>query len=137
MKEWQVVALQMLPELQSDIETAENPMSLWFEIVYAFDEAYEDPRNDDFIKRVYGYADWCLEQPQGETAEEHLPTCVAICFWEHIPTNNAARDDMPRWISFEDLILNQHFFKYSLTDQEFDDLKRVYSASINSGLPAV
>jgi hypothetical protein len=136
MNEWQEMALQMLPELQSEIETAENPMSLWFEIVYAFDEAYVDPKNDDFIERVYGYADWCLFQPQGETAEEHFPTCVAICFWEHIPTNNAARDDMPRWISYEDLILNEHFFKYSLSDQEFDDLKRVYAASNSSGQPA-
>ena len=128
-EEWQEVAMQMLPELRSKIETAETPMSLWLEIVFSFDEAYEEPRNEDFIKRVYGYADWCLSHAVGETAAEHLPTCVAICFWEHIPTTKAARDDMPRWFSFEDVIANQHFFRYHLSDEEFEDLKGLYRRS--------
>jgi hypothetical protein len=50
-----------LPEMQSDIMEAETPMALWVQIVHAFDEAYEQPQNDDFIKRVYQYADWCLQ----------------------------------------------------------------------------
>ncbi len=126
--------MQMLPELESQIRTAESPMSLWLEIVFCFDEAYEEPMNEEFIKRVYGYADWCLLQPKGETAEEHLPTCVAVCFWEHIPTIKAPRDDMPRWISFDDVMLNQHFFKYRLTEEEFEELKLVYSKSEASGI---
>jgi len=135
-EDWQLVALQMLPELRSEIETAKTPMSLWCEIVYAFDDAYDDPRNDDFIKRVYSYADWCVLQPAGETAEEHMPTCVAICFWEHVPANKAAREDMPRWVPFEDFVLNQHIFKYSLSDQEIEDLERVYAAANGSRQPA-
>lgn len=137
MKEWQHIALQMLPELHSEIESAETPVSLWLEIVFCFDEAYENPRNEDFIRRVYGYADWCLMQPGGETAEEHLPTCVCTCFWEHIPTLKAARDDMPRWFTFEDFMANQHFFKYLLSDREFEDLKRLFAGSPDSGPPAV
>jgi hypothetical protein len=96
MNEWQSVARETLPELQSEIMAAKTPMALWTEIVFAFDEAYDEPKNDDFIQRVYRYADWCLERDMGETAAEHLPTCVSICFWEHIPTNEAARRDMPR-----------------------------------------
>jgi hypothetical protein len=56
MKEWQNVAMSILPELHSEITAADNPMALWFEIVYAFDEAYNEPRNEDFIERVYRYA---------------------------------------------------------------------------------
>lgn len=119
--------MKMLPELQSEIEEAGTPMSLWGEIIFYFDEAYEEPRNEDFIYRVYAYADWCLAQDVGQTAEEHLPTCVAICFWEHIPTFEPARNDMSRWISFEDVMLNQNFFKYRLSDEEFDELKGLYS----------
>src|SRR5205085_11992801 len=99
MKKWQKVAMQMLPELQLKIIEAENPMSLWVEIIFYFDEAYEEPKNEDFIRRVYEYADWSLNQDVGETAAEHPPTCVVVCFWEHIPTYKPARDDMPRWFS--------------------------------------
>ena len=123
---WQTVALSMLPELRSEIEEAQTPMALWVEIVYAFDEAYSEPRNDNFIERVYRFADWSLQQPEGETAAEHLPTCVVVCFWEHIPTYEPARNDMPRWISFEDLIANQQIFRHSLSDQEFEKVKGLY-----------
>jgi hypothetical protein len=136
MNEWQSVAMEMRPEMQSEIMHAETPMALWTEIVFAFDEAYVQPKNDDFIKPVYDYADWCLNRDVGKTAEEHLPTCVTICFWEHIPTNEAARKDMPRWFSWEHIMANDHFFKNRLTDKELADLKRVYAGAKDSGLTA-
>ncbi|MDQ3818570.1 MAG: hypothetical protein M3362_12955 [Acidobacteriota bacterium] len=127
MNEWREVALQKLPEIKSEIKDAETPMAFWGELIYHFDNAYEEPRNDDFIRRVYAYADWCLNQNVGETAAEHLPTCVAVCFWEHIPAFKPARDDMQRWIPFDDVMLNQHFFKHLLSDAEFDELKGLYA----------
>jgi hypothetical protein len=132
MKEWQEVAMKMLPELQSEIIGSETPMSLWVEIPYYFDEAYEEPRNESLIERIYQYADWCLDQDKGETAEEHLPTCVVTCFGEHIPTCKAARDDMPRWFSFEEVMANKYFFEYLLTEEEFEELKEIYSNKENS-----
>lgn len=101
-------------------------MALWIEIVYYFDKSYEKPVNESFIKRVYEFQNWCLEQDGGETAAEHLPTCVTTCFWEHLPTNAAARKDMPRWFTLEDILSNQHFFSYSLTDENFRDLLDLY-----------
>jgi hypothetical protein len=136
MNEWQSMAMQLLPEMQSDVLRAETPMALWAELVHAFDEAYEQPKNDDFIKRVYRYADWCLTHDVGETAEQHLPTCVAICFWEHLVTNEAARKDMPRWITWDDVMANKHFFISHLSDGEFADLKRIYAEATSSGPPA-
>lgn len=134
MHEWQSVALKTLPEMRSEITRAEDPLTLWMEIVLTFDEAYEPPKNDDFIKRVYDYADWCLDRDGGETAADHLPTCVTM-FWEHIPTNEAARQDMPRWLSWEQVLANEHFFKYRLTEDELADLERVY-AKANPGSTA-
>ncbi len=79
------------------------------------------------LRKSYAYSDWGLSQDIGETAEEHFPTCIAVCFWEHIPTYKPARDDMPRWLSFEYIMANQHWFKYSLSDEEFEELKELYS----------
>ncbi len=101
-------------------------MGLWTEIFFNFADAYMEPKNEDFIKRVYEYADWCLGQESEEDARFHLPTCVCICFWENIPTCKEARDDMPRWFSLDEVIGNQHFFKYLITDDEFEGIKRLY-----------
>ena len=131
MQEWKRKALEILPEIQDDILESDNPMYLWIMIVLAFDEAYEEPRNEGFIERVYDYEKWCLEQNEGEgeTADEHLLTCVATAFWEHIPTNNATRKDMPRWFSLDEVLANQHFFRYHLSDGNFEDLINLYSKS--------
>ena|SRR5437870_6656644 len=123
---WREAAQRMLPEFQSEIAGAETPMGLWTEIIFHFDDAYEEPRNEDLIERIYGYADWCLEHDVGESAADHLPTCVAVCFWEHIPICKAAREDMPRWFSYEDFRANEHFFKYRLETEEWEELKQVY-----------
>jgi hypothetical protein len=129
MEIWKHKALEILPEMKDEILESDNPMRLWIEIVLSFDEAYEEPRNESFIKRVYDYEEWCLAQDKSETAEEHLPTCVVTAFWEHIPTNQAARKDMPRWFSLEDVLANQHFFSYLLTDENFKELVDLYSKS--------
>jgi hypothetical protein len=127
MQEWKSKALEILPEIKTEILDSDEPMQLWIEIVYYFDKAYEEPRNESFIKRVYEYQDWCLEQDEGETAAEHLPTCVVTCFWEHIPTNTAARQEMPHWFTLEDVLANQHHFSYHLSDENFKYLIDLYS----------
>ena len=129
MEEWKRKALELLPELNNEILESDNPMGLWIEVVYSFDEAYEEPRNEGFIRRVYEYEDWCLKQDEGETASDHLPTCVVTAFWEHIPTNKASREDMPRWFTLEDVMLNQHFFAYHLSAGNFEDLVDLFTKS--------
>lgn len=134
MQEWQRKALELLPEMQDEILESENPMQLWIELSLCFDEAYEEPKNESFIRRVYDYENWCLTQDAQtakrdvtERAENHLPTCVAVAFWEHIPTNKAAREDMPCWFSVEDVLASQDIFGYFLTDENFRDLIDMYS----------
>jgi len=129
MQEWKSKAIELLPEIKTEILESETPMQLWIEIVLAFDEAYEEPRNESLIKRAYEYQNWCLEQDEGDTASEHLPTCVAIVFWEHIPTNTEARKDMPRWFTLEDVLSNHHFFSYHLSDENFDYLIDLFPKS--------
>src|SRR4051812_35568095 len=124
MQEWKSKALELLPEIKTEILESETPMQLWIEIVYYFDEAYKEPRNESFIKRVYEYQNWCLEQEQDKAASagEDLMTCVAVVFWEHIPTTTEARKDMPRWFTLEDVLSNQHFFSYHLSAENFNYL---------------
>jgi hypothetical protein len=123
MQEWKSKALEVLPEIKTEILNSDNPGQLWIEIVDYFDEAYKEPRNESFIKRVYEYQNWCLEQKQDEpSTEDDLMSCVATVFWEHLPTTTEARADMPRWFTLEDVLANQNFFSYHLTAENFNYL---------------
>ena|ERR1035438_9320946 len=127
MPSWREKATQMFPELASVIRDAENPYSLWSDLLDTFNCAYGPPRDESLIKRVYEYADWCNDQPQGKTAEDDLTTCVAVSFYEHIPQHPDARADMPRWFTLEDLLGMGKLFRYHISDAEFEALKQYFS----------
>src|SRR5690242_6827264 len=101
MARWRAAAIQRLPEFREIVASAEHVMALWIELRWKFKEAYRDPRNDDLIRRIYSYADWCLDAPRNDDAGQDPLTAVTVAFYEHIPTWPAAREDMPRWFSVE------------------------------------
>ena len=128
MQSWRAKATELLPELEEDISSSDNPMGLWIEIAMEFDQAYEKPRNEDLIRRIHAYADWCLEHGERtERAKTDLPTCVAVCFYEHIPTREASRLDMPRWFTREDIVLMKDTFSYHLNPDEYERLLTLFA----------
>jgi len=123
MPPWKQKAEEMFPELAGRFEEAATPYLLWFELREAFERAYEQsPCDESIIRRIYQYSDWCVAQPQGQTATDDLTTCVAVCFYEHIPKHPGARADMPRWWRAEDL-REPSIFQYHLSDEEFRELR--------------
>ncbi len=124
MASWREKAEQIFPELADSVREAETPYLLWSDLYDAFEIAYGPPRDESLIKRVYGYADWCIDQRQGETAEDDLVTCVAVSFYEHIPQHAEARADMPRWFTLQDFLGMGKLFRYNLSDAEFEALKQ-------------
>lgn len=127
MPPWRETAYELLPELREKITDpdVDTPYQLWFEIMSAFDRAYDaSPHDESLISRIYQYANWCMAAPRGETAEDDLATCTCVCFYEHIPEHLAARTDMPRWIPYQDFVGTEHFFRYHLTEEEFVALKQ-------------
>jgi hypothetical protein len=122
---WRQKAESMFPEIAPWIADADTPYLLWFELREAFEAAYDAiPPDEDLIHRVYRYADWSLAQPDGADAATNLATCVAVCFFEHIPEHPKARSDMPRWWRPEDLEGERNIFGCHLSRQEFADLKQ-------------
>ena len=129
MERWREKAIEMFPELDSRFEADDSPYDLWFELLEAFEKAYEKtPPDESLIRRIYQYSDWCCDQPRGKTPEDDLFTCVAVSFYEHIPLNPRARQDMPRWFRSEDLqggsAGEPNIFAYHLTADQFEELKR-------------
>jgi hypothetical protein len=123
MAKWRAEALKRLPELRHTIDEAWEIMALWLQIQSAFAKAYKsDPPNDSLISRIYDFADWCLDAPRGPDAGHDPMTSVCVAFYEDIPTIKVARDDMPRWFRYEDIVENKQIFSYQIGESEYEKL---------------
>jgi hypothetical protein len=121
--DWRAKGLELLPEFAAEIQDAETPMQLWIELCFAFDLAYEEPRQDDLIRRIYAFATWGLMQnEEAKQADHHLPTCVVICFYEHIPRNPSALADIPRWFTHSEFRSLEAVFCSQLSENEYSAL---------------
>jgi hypothetical protein len=123
---WKEQALSVFPELANDIQTTETPYALWLLLRTAFENAYGKTRNETLIRRIYGYAKWCCQQPSGQTAADDLFTCVAVCFYEHIPENTTALADMPRWFSLAEVTDMKDIFTYHIGEKGFQEILKTY-----------
>jgi hypothetical protein len=127
MVDWRAEALAKFPELAQTIEAVDSPMGLWSELSLAFEVAYEEePVDREMIRRIYDFADWCLQQEQVDDARFDLPTCVITCFYEGIPRSPAARAEMHKWFSREELERGREVFGYFLNDEEWADLLKTF-----------
>lgn len=122
MPAWRREAIKRLPEFQKEIARAESVMGLWIELGYHFQRAYRDPRDDSLIERIYSYADWCTAAPGTHDAGTDPFTAVACAFYEHIPQSAAARDDMPRWFTHQQVLDSTEIFSRFLEPAEFQAL---------------
>jgi hypothetical protein len=117
---WKSEGRERFPELQERFEGWETPYLMWFDLSEAFAGAYRaEPRDEGMIRRVYEFANWCTQQPRGRKADDDLLTCVALCFYEHIPESPEALKDMPRWLKRQDVLEMREIFSYHGGDEGF------------------
>ena len=115
--------MRLLPEMEPVIQGAETPNLLWFELRSAFEATYNEEQPDDLlIARIYQFFDWCVDAPRSPLAKDDLLTCAIVSFLEHVPDHPRAREDMPRWLAYEEVAESESIFSYHLGRQGFLDL---------------
>ena len=132
MSAWRKKAAELLPELAEELSKSESPMVFWIEAEVAFSMAYNKrPINRDFIKRVYEFADWSsLHGEESQDASQDLGTCVAVCFYEHLPTDPIVRADIPQWLTRNDVVDMMELFTYLASEAEYQELLGIYDGKI-------
>jgi hypothetical protein len=129
MAKWRAEALERLPELREQIESAAEIMAFWIEASLAFQRAYEcQPPDESLISRVYAFADWCKTAPRLQHPGRDPSTAVMLAFYEHIPTIAAARREMPKWFTYDEVAGNKPVFAYYIGDTEYQRLLRDMSS---------
>lgn len=124
--EWLKEAHRRFGDREDVFEYVETPYSLWSNLREVFKRAYDYPYKEADIRAVYEYAEWSCRQPRGETAEDDLPTCVAVCFYEHIPEVEAAVKDLPRWFKLREILTMREIFSYHVGAQGFERMLEAY-----------
>lgn len=123
---WDIEALTRFPDLIEEFEGVTTMYQLWSELTDAFKRAYGEPKNADLIERIYQFAFWCCKQPCGNTASDDLGTCVCVCFFEEIPTIDAAIPDMPKWFSHADVLMMKSTFSYMVGEEGYQKVLQAY-----------
>jgi hypothetical protein len=107
-----------------------NPSTYWREVICELlRTAYEIPKEDDTIARVYAFANWCSwqDQPNERDPGRHLLTCSFISFFEYVCFDLApgALADMPNWYEFQDI--EPVLQNYPFDDADRSKVKIAYS----------
>ena len=120
MSAWRREALQRLPECRKVIESADNPMALWIELLGECEVAYRN-QVEDLIRRFYDFARWCWQSPSAD-----VRTAVACAFYEHLPTKPLLRRDMPRRFGRASFTELREVFRYHLSSDEAGAFEREF-----------
>lgn len=123
---WLEEAHRRFGDREDVFEYVDTPYSLWSNLRDVFRCAYDYPYKEADIRAIYEYADWSCQQAQGETAEDDLLTCVAVCFYEHIPEVEAAVKDLPRWFKLSEIMTMREIFSYQVGDAAFERILEAY-----------
>jgi len=101
MSTWNHEASSRLPELEYLIGhlNFDSPMMLWIELRMRFDQLCEEtPRDLDLLRRIWGYAQWCMTQPSPD-----VRTAVVAAFCEHLLESPKVREILPEIMAESEL----------------------------------
>jgi hypothetical protein len=128
---WHTEALGRFPELSERLESVATMYELWFELTDSFKKAYQAPKNEDLIARIYAFAEWCCSQNEGSSPDDDLGTCICACFYEEIPTCADATADMPKWFSRFEVLAMKPIFSYQVGEEGFMRILAAYDRKPN------
>jgi hypothetical protein len=118
---WRKEAFDRLPECRSQLQQEKSPYLFFHELGVVLYQAHL--RNDkDLIRRIYGYAQWCLEAPRGLGAADDLLTIVTVSFFEHLPTHREIRKEVGRWLPKSVIEEMHEVFLHHGTEEQYQEM---------------
>ena len=98
MPRWRKEAFDRLPECRTLLQQEESLTVFFHEISETLYRAHLQGQHD-LIRRIYGFAQWCLDAPRGKHAADDLLTIAVVSFYEHLPTHREVRMQIGRFLS--------------------------------------
>ncbi len=121
MASWRRKFLALFPELRSEAQRPGfNPYSAFFRLLPRVREAHQDGDSES-LRRIYGFAEWCLEQKAKE-----LWNPAAVAFYEHLfDSHRSLWPDFVRWLSPRVVADCMGLWEWRLKDEELAEVRRL------------
>ena len=102
------------------IRSAKRVMALFVDLIFVFQDAHRNPRDEALIAAIYAYVNWCVtDAPRNDDAGHDPATAAAVGFYEHLPRDKRVRANIGRYMSRQEVADLSVFFKYFITDEDF------------------
>jgi hypothetical protein len=117
---WRQKALVYFPELAAELrETNYTIYQLFFDLTPMAEQAHRN-RDTDSLKRIYGFAEWCLHQ-----SDKDLWNSAGVAFYEHIFDDRSLRDQIVPWLSSEVISQVKGLWEMMLPREAYRELNEV------------
>lgn len=124
MSAWRRTAISILPQLRKNVENAENPMALWIELRFEFEQHVNNQRWED-CSRILRFASWCISSDSGCLPND-TSTAASVAFYEHLAENRDWWKYFKSWFTREQFEMLEPVFLYHLSSDDMDNLKKAY-----------
>ena len=84
----------------------------------------------ELTNRIVYFAQWCEEQPQGETAEDDLYTVLVVAFYEALFTSESTRFLIPKLMSKQEILKNKEYFKIWVGEDNYNLALEKYKTGV-------
>ena len=124
MASWRRKVLALFPDLRIEAQRPSyNPYSAFFDLLPRVRKAHLAD-DHDMLCRIYGFAQWCFDQPNPE-----LWNPAGVCFYEHLfDSHPKLWPEIVRWLSPKVFRGCWSLWEFQLSAQNLAEVKRVYSA---------
>ncbi|MCM2273680.1 MAG: hypothetical protein NDI75_02615 [Candidatus Didemnitutus sp.] len=121
MSRWRKEAFDRLPECRKQLQQEKSPNLFFHELGEVLYQAHLQ-QDEDLIRRIYQYAQWCLEAPRGKDASDDLLTMVTVSFFEHLPTHREVRKEIGRFLPKSVIEGMREVFLYHGTEEKYQEM---------------
>jgi hypothetical protein len=120
---WRKRALELFPDLRSEIEPHDATIyTVFFELLPRVQEAHDRGDTDELTK-IYGFAEWCFRQKAKD-----LWNAAGVAFYEHLGDSNTTLRAMPKWVKPDIFAEIQPLLAARMKPAAFDELRKSYGA---------
>ncbi|KAA2263690.1 hypothetical protein F0L68_09360 [Solihabitans fulvus] len=123
MGDWRGRALTQFPELRGVIEQESWSCHVFLSELWLL--ALEAHREDqpETLRRVYGFARWCFDQPG-----QFLPNAALISFYDHVFDDWDLRREVVGWLPPEVVARARALWEWRLPSERFAEVDRLLTA---------
>jgi hypothetical protein len=113
---WKRIAIENIPELRDEIQNANNPHSISFELQWLFEKSVTE-KNFTVADRIMKFIKWSISNASGSFPND-IQTAAVVGLLEPLSGKPEMSKSLPRWFSLKEIQDYKWNFLYWLKSEE-------------------